>query len=142
MAKKPQKKKLWMKRSRIACDRLTPHCHAFVHRVFRFSSRKSLFFAKLFNALSLFLRHLATTLIFPPPFLIFFENRSKLESGCLSRILKLLIQLVFSISFDRRRQNFFTFHDGFSIQVLRYIWTTYLSLSLFQVYMYVFLPFH
>lgn len=136
---KPQRKKLWMKRSTIACDRLTPY--AFVHRVFRFSSRKSLFFAKLFNALSF---SFFVTSLQPWFFLLFFPFFNFLRKSI--EIEKWMFvantQTANSIGFfDKRRQNFFTFHDGFSTQVSRYTRTTYFSLSfsLFQVYMYVFL---
>lgn len=124
-----------MKRSTIACDRLIPY--AFVHRVFRFSSRKSLFFAKLFNALSLSLssspRYSLDFFYFFSPFLIFFENRSRLKSGCLSRILKLLIQLVFSIKGDKIFLLFtMDFQPRYRVTLERLI-----SLSLFLSFKYI-----
>lgn len=138
---KPQRKKLWMKRSTIACDRLTPYCYAFVHRVFRFSSRKSLFFAKLFNALSFsfFVTSLQPWffLLFSP-FFNFLRKSIEIEKWMFVANTQTANSIGF---FDKRRQNFLTFHDGFSTQVSRYTRTTYFSLSfsLFQVYMYVFL---
>lgn len=104
------------------------------------SPREKVYFSPNYSTLSLSLssspRYSLDFFYFFSPFLIFFENRSRLKSGCLSRILKLLIQLVFSIKGDK-----IFLHDGFSTQVSRYTRTTYFSLSfsLFQVYMYVFL---
>lgn len=136
---KPQRKKLWMKRSTIACDRLTPY--AFVHRVFRFSSRKSIFFAKLFNALSF--SFFVTSLqpwffLLSFPFFNFLRKSIEIEKWMFVANTQTANSIGF---FDKRRQNFLTFHDGFSTQVSRYTRTTYFSFSfsLFQVYMYVFL---
>lgn len=106
------------------------------------SPREKVYFSPNYSTLSLSLssspRYSLDFFYFFSPFLIFFENRSRLKSGCLSRISTTANSIGF---FDKRRQNFFTFHDGFSTQVSRYTRTTYFSFSfsLFQVYMYVFL---
>lgn len=106
------------------------------------SPREKVYFSPNYSTLSLSLssspRYSLDFFYFFSPFLIFFENRSRLKSGCLSRISTTANSIGF---FDKRRQNFLTFHDGFSTQVSRYTRTTYFSLSfsLFQVYMYVFL---
>lgn len=105
------------------------------------SPREKVYFSPNYSTLSLSLssspRYSLDFFYFLSPFLIFFQNRSRLKSGCLSRILKLLIQLVFSIKGDKIFLLFtMDFQPRYRVTLERFI-----SLSLFLSfkYMYVFL---
>lgn len=101
------------------------------------SPREKVYFSPNYSTLSLSLssspRYSLDFFYFLSPFLIFFENRSRLKSGCLLRILKLLIQLVFSIKEDKIFLLFtMDFQPRYRVTLERLI-----SLSLFLSFKYI-----